>query len=365
MFQIFDRYLLKEVIGGWFAVTIVLTLVLVSNKLINYLGAAADGDIPGTVIFRLLGLQMVWYLVLVVPFALALGTVLGLGRLYRDNEMVVMSACGVGPAKIYKPLLMLGVVVAVILAWFSLQVSPAVQGMSNRLKVTASQQADLMVLGAGRFNELHSGRVTFYAERLSDDRNRMENVFVVFRDSDEPDGTGQMLTAKSAYRMLDETSGNDFLVLVDGFRYEGQPGRADYRVMQFGKYGVRIELPRTGEIVEQRETLSTRELLASQDPADIAEVQWRLALPVSVITLLLLAVPLCKTSPRQGRYGRTVLAVLLFIIYYNLLGTAKVWVARGAIPPNIGLWWVPLLPVLLTIVLLRSERLVCKLGLRR
>ncbi len=94
MFQIFDRYLLKEVIGGWFAVTIVLTLVLVSNKLINYLGAAADGDIPGDVIFRLLGLQMVWYLVLVVPFALALGTVLGLGRLYRDNEMVVMSACG-------------------------------------------------------------------------------------------------------------------------------------------------------------------------------------------------------------------------------------------------------------------------------
>jgi len=365
MFRIFDRYLLKEVIGGWFAVTVVLTLVLVSNKLINYLGAAADGDIPGEVIFRLLGLQMVYYLVLVVPFALALGTVLGLARLYRDNEMVVMSACGVGPAKIYKPLLMLGVVVAVVLAWFSLQVSPKVQGMSNHLKITASQQADLMVLGAGRFNELHGGRVTFYAERLSDDRNRMENVFVVFRDSDEPNGSGQMLTANSAYRMLDESSGNDFLVLVDGFRYEGHPGRADYRVMRFGKYGVRIELPRAGEIVEQRETLSTRQLLASQDPADIAEVQWRLALPVSVIALLLLAVPLCKTSPRQGRYGRTVLAVLLFIIYYNLLVTAKVWVARGAIPTYIGLWWVPLIPVLLTVILLRSERLVCKLGLRR
>lgn len=364
MFKIFDRYLLKEVVGGWFAVTVVLTLVLVSNKLVRYLGDAADGDIPGEVIFRLLGLQMVWYLVLVVPFALALGAVLGLGRLYRDNEMVVMSACGVGPARIYKPLLTLGAVVAVILAWFSLQIGPEVQGMSNRLKASASQQADLMVLGAGRFNELHKGQVTFYAERLSDDRDRMENVFVVFRDR-QSDAPAQMLSAKSAYRTLDEDTGEDFLVLVDGYRYEGEPGHADYRVMQFGKYGVRVELPRPADVSGLREAIPTRALLNSGEPEDIAEVQWRISLPVSVIALLLLAVPLCKSSPRQGRYGRLVLAVLIFIIYYNLLGTAKVWVGRGVIPPEIGLWWVPVIPVLLTVVLLRSERMICRLGLRK
>jgi lipopolysaccharide export system permease protein len=365
MLKIFDRYLLKEVISGWFAVTVMLTLVLVSNKLVRYIGDAAEGDIPGDVIFRLLGLQMVWYLVLVVPFALALGVVLGLGRLYRDNEMVVMSACGVGPARIYKPLMMLGALVAVVLAWLSLQVGPEVQGMSNQLKATAEQEADLTVFGAGRFNELHRGQVTFYAERLSDDRGRMENVFVVFRDQDEPDKAPQMLTAKSAHRTLDEKSGDDFLVLMDGYRYEGKPGQADYRVMQFGKYGVRVDLPRATEVAELREAVPTRQLLISSDPQDIAELQWRLALPVSVIVLLLLAVPLCRTSPQQGRYGRLVLAVLLFIIYYNLLGTAKVWVGRGAIPPVIGLWWVPLIPVLLTGLLLQRDRLVCRLGLTK
>jgi lipopolysaccharide export system permease protein len=365
MFQIFDRYLLKEVISGWFAVTAVLTLVLVSNKLVRYLGDAAAGDIPGEVVFRLLGLQMVWYLVLVVPFALALGVMLGLGRLYRDNEMVVLSACGVGPGRIYRPLMTLGVLVAAVLAWLALQVSPEVQGMSNRLRASAKQQADLTVLGAGRFNELHSGRVTFYAERLSDDRNRMENVFVVFRDEDASNGQAQLLTAKSAYRTLDEASGDDFLVLVDGHRYEGNPGAADYRVMQFGSYGVRVELPGDTEVVELREATPTLQLLNSSDPMDIAELQWRLTLPVSVIALLLLAVPLCRTSPRQGRYGRLVLAVLIFIIYYNLLVTVKIWVGRGVIPVGIGLWWVPLIPVLLTIMLLRSERLVCRLGLQR
>ena len=365
MLKIFDRYLLKEVIGGWFAVTIILTLVLVSNKLVRFLGDAAEGDIPGNVVFQLLGLQMVWYLVLVVPFALALGVVLGLGRLYRDNEMVVMSACGVGPGRIYKPLMMLGTLVALVLAWVALQVSPEVQGMSNRLKTTAKQQADLTVLGAGRFNELHSGQVTFYAERLSDDRDRMENVFIVFRDKDEPDALPQTLTARSAYRTLDEASGDDFLVLVDGTRYEGQPGRGDYRVMHFSEYGVRVELPRPSQLSELREATPTRELLHTGNPQDIAELQWRLALPLSVIVLLLLAVPLCKSSSRQGRYGRLVLAVLLFIIYYNLLGAAKVWVSRGVIPPSIGLWWVLLIPVLLTIVLLRGRQLICRLGLQR
>jgi lipopolysaccharide export system permease protein len=100
MLRIFDRYLLKEVISGWLAVTVVLWLVLVSNRLVRYLADAAEGDIPADVIFSLLALKMVWYLVLVMPFALALGVVLGLGRLYRDNEMVVMSACGVGPGRI-------------------------------------------------------------------------------------------------------------------------------------------------------------------------------------------------------------------------------------------------------------------------
>ena len=103
-------------------------------------------------------------------------------------------------------------------------------------------------------------------------------------------------------------------------------------------------------------------LLSSSDPRDIAELQWRLAMPVSVIVLLLLAVPLCKSSPRQGRYGRLVVAILLFVIYYNLLATAKYWVGEGKGLTAIGLWWVPVLPVLLTMILLGGERLRCRFG---
>jgi len=363
MFQVFDRYLLKEVIQGWLAVTLFLWLILVSNRLVRYLGDAASGEIPGDVVFKLLGLKMVWYLVHVVPFALALGVMLGLGRLYRDNEMTVMSACGVGPWRIYKPLFGFGVLVAVILAWLALYISPEVEGMSNRLAKTAKEQANLSVLGAGRFNEVQQGRFVFYAERLSDDKQNMENLFILIRSlKGKPP---QLLTARSAYRKIDAETGDNFLVLVDGYRYEGKPGRADYRIMQFSEYGVRIDFPDSVEVEEKTASIPTGVLMRSADPEEIAELQWRIAMPVSVIVLLLLTVPLSRSSPRQGRYGRMVVAILLFVIYYNFLATAKYWVSEGKVPSVIGLWWVPVLTLLLTMALLGGERLMCRLRWQR
>jgi lipopolysaccharide export system permease protein len=337
----------------------------VSNRLVRYLANAAAGEIPGDLIFKLLGLKMVWYMIHIVPFALALGVVLGLGRLYRDNEMTVMAACGVGTWRIYKPVLGFGFLVAVLLVWLALYVSPVVQDISHRLEKAAGRQAELTALGAGRFNEMQGGKLTFYAERLSADKQSMENLFIAVRDPADRLKPQQIVRAKSAYRKQDEATGDHFLILVDGVRYQGIAGEADYRVMQFDEYGVRIDLPGGDVTTTKRAATPTARLLASSDTEDIAEVQWRLSMPLSVISLLLLAVPLCRSSPRQGRYGRLVVAILLFVIYYNLLGTAKVWVGDGSVPPVIGLWWVPALPVVISAILLGGEGFICRLRLRR
>ena len=362
MIRVFDRYLLREVIHGWLVVTVILWLILVSNRLVGYLGDAAAGEIPGSVVFKLLGLKMIWYLVHVVPFALALGVVIGLGRMYRDNEMTVMAACGVGPLQIYKPLLTFGALVAVLLGWMSLYVSPAVEGMGLIMRAEAEQQADLTLLGAGRFNAVQHGNLTFYAEQLSDDKRRMENLFIVLRDRYDKSKNQQVIKAKSAYRKRDEETGDNFLVLVDGYRYEGIPGMKNYRVMKFGEYGIRVDLPGVQRVTSKIIATPTAALIGSSDPEKRAELQWRLAMPLSVLVLLFLSVPLCKSSQRQGRYGRLVMAILLFVVYYNLLGAAKVWVEQGDVPASIGLWWVPVLTVMLALVLLNSDRLVTRFG---
>jgi lipopolysaccharide export system permease protein len=263
---------------------------------------------------------------------------------------------------IYKPLMTFGALVAVLLGCMSLYVSPAVEGMGLIMRAEAEQQADLTLLGAGRFNAVQHGRLTFYAERLSDDGRRMENLFIILTDRYDSSKPQQVIKAKSAYRKRDEETGDNFLVLVDGYRYEGNPGMKNYRVMKFGEYGIRVDSPGVQQVASKLIAVPTAALIGSSDPEKRAELQWRLAMPLSVLVLLFLSVPLCKSSQRQGHYGRLVMAILLFVVYYNLLGAAKVWVEQGDVPASIGLWWVPGLTVMLALVLLNSDRLVTRFG---
>ena len=362
--NLIDRYLLREVLLGWLGITLVLLLIMISYRMVDYLAQAATGQIPGDVIFVLLGLKALWLLSYVMPFSLALGVIIGLGRLYGDNEMTVLAACGVGPGRIYPPLLTMATVVSILLGWLVLYIIPGVVSYGLLITQRAEQQADVSLLAAGRFNVVQDGRITLYAEQLSEDKHRMENLFVYVYDRKKRDKPPQVIRANSAYRMTDSDSGDDYLVFVDGYTYEGNPGDIDYRIMKFDRQGVRIELPGKVRPASKRSAIPTAKLLGSTDLKEILELQWRLSVPLSVMVLVFLAVPLSRMSPRTGRYGGLVVPVLVFIIYFNLMGTAKAWVEQGAIPPVIGIWWVHLLPVVLTVVLLNVGRLGCLLKRR-
>jgi lipopolysaccharide export system permease protein len=363
--RIIDKYLLREVFLGWLAITLILWLILISNRMVRYLAQAAAGELPGDIIFVLLGVKTLWLLVYIMPFSLALGIVMGLGRMYRDNEMAALAACGVGPPDLYKPLLGIGVVAAIILGWMALYVSPAITAYGDRITRQAEQEADVSLFGAGRFNKIRGGRMTFYAERLSKDKKNMENLFVHIQKKNKRENPPQIISAASAYRMTDATTGDEYVVFVDGILHEGRPGDVEYRIMQFGQQGVRIELPGKTRVSYKSEIVPTRELLKSDKLEDIVELQWRLSVPLSVIVLVLLSVPLSRVTPRAGRYGGVVTAVLMFLIYYNLLGTSKVWVEQGVIPPVIGLWWVHIVFIALVFALLNSNRLAVRFRRRK
>jgi lipopolysaccharide export system permease protein len=358
MLRVLDRYLLQEVIFGWLAITLVLWFVIITNRLVRYLAQAAAGELPGDVILTLLAVKTFWFLVYIMPFSLALGVVMALGRLYRDNEMAVLAACGVGPARLYQPLLALGLVLAMLLGWLALAVSPDVSAFGARVEKNAKQAADVTLLMAGRFNSIRSGRMTFYSERLSKDRTRMENLFVHVRGEPRKGKLPLVMMADSAYRMTDAETGDDYMVFVDGTRYEGLPGEAGYRVMDFDEQGVRIQTEEKEGFLKRESNVPTSALFGSSDAVYLAELQWRLSVPVSVVVLLVLAVPLGSVSPRQSKHSGMVIAVLVFLTYYNLLGTARAWVEQGNIPPQIGLWWVHLLPLLLAFALLKRDRLI-------
>lgn len=364
MLRIIDRYLLREVFLGWLAITLILWLILISHRMVRYLAQAAAGELPGDVIFILLGVKTLWLLVYIMPFSLALGIVMGLGRMYRDNEMAALGACGVGPAQLYRPLLAIAVVVAVVLGWMALYLSPAITAYGDRVTREAEQEADVSLFGAGRFNTIRNGRMTFYAEQLSEDKKNMENLFVYIRGKNKQEDPPQVISAARAHRMRDGKTGDEYVVFVNGTLHEGKPGDAAYRIMHFGRKGVRIELPGKERPSYKSEIIPTAELLQSDRLEDVIELQWRLSVPVSVIVLVLLSVPVSRASPRTGRYGGIVMAVLLFLVYYNLLGMSRIWMNQGVISTTIGLWWVHMVFIALVYVLLNTTRLACRLRRR-
>jgi lipopolysaccharide export system permease protein len=145
-------------------------------------------------------------------------------------------------------------------------------------------------------------------------------------------------------------------VLYDGRRYEGVPGQPDWRIVEFREHGIPVRLPEATAGKRTRiEIRSTASLLGSAEPRDRAELAWRIAVPIMAVVLTILAVPLSRLRPRQGRFARVAYAVLAYFLYSNLLAAARVWIQKDAPAGQFGLWWVHLVPLALAAWLLWRE----------
>ena len=346
-----DRYLLREVAQTFVAVTGVLLAVLLSNQLARVLGQAAQSDFPGSVVLALIGLTTLQQLTVLVPIGLFLGIVLALGRLYHESEMTAMSACGVGPLSIYRPILLLTLLVVAFLSVLSFRIVPAAGLRAQQIRVEALRSAQFGALEPGRFRSFAGGDAVFYAEKV-ERAGRLEGVFVQRRNADRL----EIAVAKHA-EQRGAGQAEQLFVLYDGRRYEGVPGTREWRIVEFKEHGIPVRLPDLTAKKGRRDLRPTRALIGSDADADRAELAWRIAVPVMALVLMVLAAPLSKLRPRQGRFARIYLAVLAYFIYSNLLAATRVWIEKGDPGGALGLWWVHLLPLVLAAWLLwRDER---------
>lgn len=346
-----DRYLLREVAQTFVAVTGVLLVILLSNQLARVLGQAAQSEFPGDVVLALIGLTTLQQLTVLVPIGLFLGIVLALGRLYHESEMTAMSACGVGPLSIYRPILVLTLVVVVLLAALSFRVVPEAGARAQEIRIEALRAAQFGALEPGRFRSFAGGDAVFYAEKVQR-AGRLEGVFVQRRSEDRL----EIAVAEHA-EQRGAGQAEQLFVLFDGRRYEGVPGTKEWRVVEFREHGIPVRLPDFRARKERRELKATRDLIGSTDDPDRAELAWRVAVPTMALVLMALAVPLAKLRPRQGRYARIGIAILVYFVYSNLLAATRVWIEKGDPGGALGLWWVHLLPLAVAAWLLwRDER---------
>ncbi len=336
---ILDRYLLREAAVSWVAVTFVLLAIMLSTRFARFLAQAAAGELPKELLFQIAALSSLQYLVILVPVSMMLAIMLSLGRLYRDSEIAAMMGCGVGLGAMYRPFVVLGAALAIFTAALSFQLGPWAGRTADYLVKNAARMIQFNPFEEGRFNSVMGGRAVFYTGGMSADGNRLEEVIAQV----EEDAGISFVTAQRGEQSGDPVSGERTISLHNGVRYRGNPGDANYDVMQFDSLTTRVSPPEFMYISAKRKLKPTSQLLASDELADRAELAWRASAPISVLILTLLAVPLAHIAPRKGRYGKVVVGIGAYLLYSQLLGLGQAWIAKGRIAPEIGLWWVHVL----------------------
>jgi lipopolysaccharide export system permease protein len=336
MTRILDRYIFREIATAWLGVTMVLLMILLTNQFARVLGDVAKGKLPKDAAFDVIGLSAVQYLTILVPIGLFLAIMLALGRLYRDSELPAMMACRVGPAGIYRPMSWLMVPLVLGVAWLSIEGGPWAMTNVDRIGAEARRQADLASIEPGQFTVFGPDHAVVYGHAVTP-QGQMEKVFMQ-RMVD--DGSVEVVIAEIGEMVESDDPDVRLLVLHDGRRYEGVPGTTEFRVIEFAEHGVPYRLPSVETSEPRPRAMAFLDLMRSEEPEHVAEFQWRLGIPISTIILAILAVPLSRSQPRAGRYGRLAIGLLVFIIYLNMMSAAKAWIEQSTISPALGIWWV-------------------------
>lgn len=333
--MIFQRALLREFATTGIATFVVLLAITITTQLIRFLGYAARGNISSDAVLTFLGFASLRYLPILLSLTLFISVLMALTRSYRDSEMVVWFTSGRGLNAWIRPVLIYAAPLVFVIAVLSLFLSPWAMGKMEEYRRQLENQDDVAAISPGVFKESRSAERVYFVEKLAANLSTVANIFV----HSEEDGQVGTTVAKRGYQET-APNGDRFLVLLNGRRYIGPPGSAEYRIIEFDKYSLRIEQSEPKEVVPTVKSRPSLELLKQDAPEAKAELIWRIGLPISATVLCLLAIPMSFVNPRAGRSLNLMVAALLYMIYSNLLSIVQAWVAQQRIGAFLGMWTV-------------------------
>ncbi len=348
MRNIITAYLVREFVKSSAATMLVLYIILVSNALGRVLADIADGDVPQQALWPVMLAQSVNLLSLLLPIGVFLGIVFALGRLYKDHEIVVMHACGIGYREFYHALAIVLLPLALVSAGASLWLNASAQRYAEAIIEREESLHEFEQVRPGQFNQSSDGNHVIYLDSISADRLELRELIVSQTNRD----VMVFETARTGRHRVDEVTGDLFLVVGPGVRHEGEAGRGDFNIIEFEQHGILIEKQAARASKLRREALPTTELWDSPAIKDRVELQWRIAIPVALLVLGLLAVPLAYVAPRRGRFGKVGLALLVYVLYMNLMAVTRTQLEAGSLPMAVNFWWVHAMFVAFALMLL-------------
>lgn len=353
--MILNRYINRQLLVTTLVVTFVLVMVLVTGRFIKYLADAAVGEIAADALFLIMAYRLPEFLQLILPLSLYIGILLVLGGMYVTNEVTVMNACGIGRKAIIRAMSVPVTVTVMIIAAFALYITPLGDEEGAKLRDAQRDRSILELLTPGRFHtrSSDSGSRATYAGSVDKEKGVLENVFLSdFRINPETKRS-ELVTVWAAEGRMVQHEGMNYLELLDGKQYQGQPGAGNFRNVTFERGLVRVGEEKVDRTPKVR-SWPTAKLINSENPEANAELQWRISLILIVPIMSLAAIPLARVNPRQGRFGKIIPAVLLYMLYMGVLLVLRSWLADIPIakrPWYYHMAWVHLLALMMVFVL--------------
>lgn len=352
------------------AVLFVLMSIFISQKFVRILADAVDGDLPGALVVTLLTLNLPKLAGLILPLSLFLGILMAHSRMYADSEMTVMHATGISEWYVTRVTLTLAFIMMIIAGLNSIWLGPWAQEKEYQVIEESQAQAGISTLSSGRFQYSSNKKSVIYVESIKN--GELNNVFVaqmpnreidsydkesgesIINRSDEDDDSSVVIARHG--KVLEESSGSQQLQLSNGKRYQGKAGEAAGTQIKFSDYQMQIK---EQEVEHRRRKLSAipiTQLIDNGDVESMAEVHWRIAVPLTIPLLTLIAVPLARVSPRQSKFAKLFPAILLFLGYYVMLMAGRSALEDEVIPMSVGLWWIHTSAFVLGVALLIKDR---------
>lgn len=321
--MIFSRALRREFAQSASGVFVALFAILITTVLIRLLGQAAGGRLPADAVLSMIGLGAVAQLPLVLSLSVFIAILMSLSRAYRDSEMVVWAASGVSLLRFFGPVLRFALPFVLIAAFGALFLSPWANQKTAEFQASLETRDDTTRVAPGVFRESASAGRVFFVETGASGDEMLRNVFV----ASETDGLLDIVVAAEGAIVTDE-NGSRHAVLRDGRRFEGAAGSMAFRVLEFERYTVQLEAPKTVDTFTKLKSVPTLDLLSDPTPRHLGELSSRIGMPLTFLLLALLAVPLAYVNPRAGRGNNLIVAVLAYLIYSNVVSVFQAWVGQ-------------------------------------
>ncbi len=339
MLSILDRYFLRELAQTVAATVVVLLVIVAGSAFARVLQQVANGSFPASVMFQVLGLQTLDGLTNLMPLASFIGVLMGLGRMYRESEMHVLASSGMGVAGLLRPVLLLGLVLVTLTSVVSFWLGPWAVRTSNDMVAAANRSVIAAGLDAGRFTSLPGKGGIIFVDTLSRDGTQLGRTFVATQRTSK-DGRAHLKLVSAASGALYQESNGDgrFIAFKHGWQYDIPLGADNWRQMKYQRNDTSLSSVQANDEEDPSHAKDSWALAQSDDPDDRAEFAWRASAPALTLVLLLLALPLSRQSPREPKYGRLLLAIVSFYLYYTLLALGRGQIAKGHWHNEAPLW---------------------------